>query len=1207
MERLEGVRLQIAAKGSSLGRVAVVLAAVEETIKANGSELTATAYFAALLALLDSSVSGQDVLNHEGAYAAVYLLDLVVSDVPRSLLISKFVQTLNLLVPLLNSSEAATIRSAIGVLASLLSGQSNESWREPATQQSFRSLLLLALDTRPKVRRSAADAVCSVLSHAPAGVTRDSSAAILAADELLKVVSSQIAKDEKAGLLHTLHVIKAIAATIAWPVAHVDRLCDLLLRGVSDLGQGFVTVLAFEVFEKVFDTDSAAIDTDRFEELLASIVAMRPNERDVNVLPPWLNVLGRGYELLAKVAPEKAMTDMLRIYKSILPFLQSDLAPIRQTCGDCLQALIGSCLPTRTSNSVVQGVVTCTLRVLNSGTKYRAARGEIYAVVQALFAKLKSKASPLLLDALPTLATARQNDEDKTQIDAVLGSAVEAIGPRAFLKVLPLGLTSGNGRAWLLPVLRDNVKNTELAYFISELVPLSEQFYEKSLGDDIDAKVYRTIIDQIWSCLPGFCELPLDLKGAFNRDFAELLGNVLYQQPELRPTLCLAMQNLCLLPHHLLASDLTDAEFQVNVQLTRARLQGQLKHLQQFAPNSLSILFNVYSQTVPMSRGYILETIKAFLSVTSEADIRATFAKVLQSLSESVTEPDGVDNARTIPPMKITAMDIVLAFIPYLRGRGLQLVLELTKTHLPGESAQMQKKAYKALNALATTDEGLDLLQTNIGTLEKMLRVARRTHPAARKDRLQALLRTMEILPREDLHFVPGVLPEVVLATKEQNEKSRNLAFEVLVLIGHRMHDGGRVRNSLLPNMQDVPDVDASLQEFLVMLQGGLASTKQHLVSATVAALARVLFEFRAELGVDLVQDLLANMDPILESKDREVARSALGFYKVVVISLPADVVRPRLEALVGHLLGWSHLHARDFKSKVKHLLERMCRRFGFYTIDSYMPEEDKKLLVNIRKTHERRKRRQKEADADGEDVAPRSVAQAGDTFEQAMLDSDMDLSDEGEEASVVQSRSAGRNKRSTAQAKAFILEDIESPMDLLDRSALARVSSTNPQQRAKAQARATMSSTRSKFKVDASSGRYVFDDESADEADQRPSAQQDRRAAPSLGSFLEARKDSKRTARGGVRFSNKRSRDDDDDGDPMDVDQPRPKFSKPEANGRAGRHGGQGPSNARAANDRQDRRQGGKKPEVSATRALFVKDKRQQRGEKAGGRKTRR
>src|SRR5579862_9250766 len=110
--------------------------------------------------------------------------------------------------------------------------------------------------------------------------------------------------------------------------------------------------------------------------------------------------------------------------------------------------------------------------------------------------------------------------------------------------------------------------------------------------------------------------------------------------------------------------------------------------------------------------------------------------------------------------------------------------------------------------------------------------------------------------------------------------------------------------------------------------------------------------------------EMVSTMDLFLTSNNREIVRSVLGFVKVSVISLPLDMMLPRLKTLIPNLMVWSHEHKAHFRAKVKHILERMIRRFGYDAVERNTPDDDKKLIINIRKTRERRKRK-KEAGGD--------------------------------------------------------------------------------------------------------------------------------------------------------------------------------------------------------------------------------------------------
>jgi ribosomal RNA-processing protein 12 len=99
------------------------------------------------------------------------------------------------------------------------------------------------------------------------------------------------------------------------------------------------------------------------------------------------------------------------------------------------------------------------------------------------------------------------------------------------LKVIPLNLEKPGyvscllankslgspGRAWLLPILKSNITNTELGHFSGYFVPLSERLYQKIIDGEatqiktMEVKVLETVVEQIWALLPSYCDLPIDL------------------------------------------------------------------------------------------------------------------------------------------------------------------------------------------------------------------------------------------------------------------------------------------------------------------------------------------------------------------------------------------------------------------------------------------------------------------------------------------------------------------------------------------------------------------------------------------------------------------------------------------------------------------------------------------------------------------------
>ena len=122
--------------------------------------------------------------------------------------------------------------------------------------------------------------------------------------------------------------------------------------------------------------------------------------------------------------------------------------------------------------------------------------------------------------------------------------------------------------------------------------------------------------------------------------------------------------------------------------------------------------------------------------------------------------------------------------------------------------------------------------------------------------------------------------------------------------------------------------------------------------------------------------EIFSTLLVFLASANREIVKSTLGYIKLSIHTLPIDLLRPHLKDLVPALLRWSHDHKNHFKAKVRHIFERMLRRFGWDEVYTYAGEgEAAKVLVNIKKRKERAKRRKNprsdDAEEDEEAVSP--------------------------------------------------------------------------------------------------------------------------------------------------------------------------------------------------------------------------------------------
>lgn len=174
-------------------------------------------------------------------------------------------------------------------------------------------------------------------------------------------------------------------------------------------------------------------------------------------------------------------------------------------------------------------------------------------------------------------------------------------------------------------------------------------------------------------------------------------------------------------------------------------------------------------------------------------------------------------------------------------------------------------------------------------------------------------------------------------------------------------------------------------------------------------------------------------------SNNREIVKSVLGYIKLAIHTMPVDLLHPHLKQLVPALLHWSHDHKNHFKAKVRHIFERMLRRFGWEDVYGYAGEEDdaRKVLLNIKKRKDRAKRKRAQnadhEDADEDEEGPSSKPATGDAFEDVLYGSESELEDSDDESALPQPAKQGRKGYA---AGARLRADDDQPMDLLSGAA---------------------------------------------------------------------------------------------------------------------------------------------------------------------------
>ncbi|CAE6439667.1 unnamed protein product [Rhizoctonia solani] len=1187
---LDKIRIHRNSKLSHQKTPATLLIALEQTFteQTPPTARSAVAYCAALCTTLEQAVKGSSVSMGEGDIVpgALYLLATVLPHVPTPVIRSQVSVLLPLLAPLLplSSQHPPALRSLLSVFCSLWTPLDAPTLTgTPLLRNAWASVLQLCVDPRPKVRKKAQEVVKSVLAAPPAPMLRHPYAEQTAL-YLLGLITD-VSPDHAEVTIWTCAWVKALAPL--WPATKFVELLQALLT-LPSLNIPFLTATAYTTITAILTPPPTPLNPEaqdqatgstippptlpptHFPASLATLLSLPPTG-DADAVP-WIGAVGACLHAWGEVCQDPEVVaetpsltqDLLlaipNAFRALWAHLEEGHSPdVRAAAEDAivhglLAGIFGDNGRARTNvtesgkaGGVADLLIKECLKVWGKGPKNirKTSLGLILTTLESSLDSVSAASSGALGNVLSVVegvisilgtnsevgGTLRgaQDFMWREKADGVIGAAIRAMGPAAFLEVLPMNLIpdkdtpNRDGRAYLLPLLAANLvpRTAEIRHFVSHFVPLSEKLFELQNATDKEGerKIWEVCIHQVWSCFRGYCTSLAGLKEGLSTPFLQLLTNLLYSQPTLRVSILHGVRSLVASNRSIPADEIHYSYAE------RSRAEENLKFLASLAGNMLSVLFNVFSSVESNDRGLVGEVISLWLGLADAKELSATFKKVSTMLTQNL-------KGAAATPLAHTALDLLILLVPHLSSTDATRLFTIifSENVISNADGTVQKKAYRVLARLVERGvvDGLQEGEGKNGKVESALSRCAEITPSvnvsAKRDRVQLLSALVPLIPDGSLHIIPSLLPEAVLATKEVSEKTRNGAFDLVVAMGKRMERGGTVDRAKVDGMEveqegnEPTNVKANVEEYVTMVAAGLVGATPHMISATITALSRLTFEFKDILSANMLSELITTVIVFVSSANREIVKSALGFAKVSVISLPTNTVTPQLEALVPALLGWSHDHKNHFKTKVLHIFERMGRRFGWESLEAAAGTHERVgVITHLRKKKERAKKKKEkhnEQESDVEDAPVRATT--GDAFEDVLYGSDSDTSGADSDTESKPTRGQKLKERSKPDSKSQksgmrIRLDNDEPMDLLHGSAARLTTGTAISAR-----RRQPGHDAAKFKTDASTGRMVVE-ESSDEEEQ---AGGDNIAGAAYREMLTSTDGQTRDSSGKVRFA---------------------------------------------------------------------------------------
>uniref|UniRef100_A0A3Q2H6C9 Ribosomal RNA processing 12 homolog n=1 Tax=Equus caballus TaxID=9796 RepID=A0A3Q2H6C9_HORSE len=764
--------------------ICAVLAAVTEVIRSQGGKETETEYFAALMTTMEA------VESPESLAAVAYLLNLVLKRVPSPVLIKKFSDTSKAFMDIMSaqasSGSTSALRWVLSCLATLLRKQNLEAWSYPVTLQVYHGLLSFTVHAKPKIRKAAQHGVCSVLkgsefmfgekapAHHPAAV----STAKFCVQEIEKSGGSK----EATTTLHMLTLMKDLLP--CFPEGLVKSCSETLLR-VMTLSHVLVTACAMQAFHSLFHAKPSlgTLPAELNAQIITALYDYVPSENDLQPLLAWLKVMEKAHVNLVRLQRDLGLGHLPRFFGTAMTCLLSPHSQVVTAATQSLQEILKECVAphiadigsvTSSASGPAQYVAKM-FRAVEEGLTYKfhAAWSSVLQLLCVFFEACGRQAHPVMKKCLQSLGDLRLSPHfpHTAALDQAVGAAVASMGPEVVLEAVPLEIDGSEEtldfpRSWLLPVIRDHVRETRLGFFTTYFLPLATTLKSRAMdlaqaGSTVESKIYDTLQWQIWTLLPGFCTRPTDVTTAF-KGLARTLGTAISERPDLRVTVCQALRTL----------------------ITKGcEAEADRAEVSRFAKNFLPILFNLYGQPVtagdtPAPRRAVLETIRTYLTITEPQLVNG----FLEKASEKVLDPASSDFTR------LSVLDLVVALAPHADEAAISKLYSTIRPYLESKAHGVQKKAYRVLEEVCASPQGpgARFVQSHLDDLKKtLLDSLRSTSSPAKRPRLKCLIHIVKKLSAEHEEFITALVPEVILCTKEVSVGARKNAFALLVEMGH--------------------------------------------------------------------------------------------------------------------------------------------------------------------------------------------------------------------------------------------------------------------------------------------------------------------------------------------------------------------------------------------------------------------------------------
>ncbi|KAJ8905765.1 hypothetical protein NDN08_002270 [Rhodosorus marinus] len=513
--------------------------------------------------------------------------------------------------------------------------------------------------------------------------------------------------------------------------------------------------------------------------------------------------------------------------------------------------------------------------------------------------------------------------------------------------------------SWLMPLICNHLRGGKLRTFANRVLPIHKTLMERAKseeqeGSPVASKNTTIVAMQVWSSLCGFCNDPTDLYEQIMGVGSLIAPNLNAEDPTMKHFAIKALRNLAQSAGNSLASE------------------KDKKTYAKFLKNILPSLLKGTQTSSVQKREEHLVCITACLAAShSDAAIASNFLKralknVLEYSSGNVHSSDSARSSLDI------AMAIVKSYALEKDSSELLLFYKTLLPHLKDPSdTSIQKKAYKALAQFLQ----LELISVPDDLVTQLEEAADSTGVGSKASRLFCIQILLEKLLVESLHeSTCRFIVEIILYSRDASMKTRDHANKALLTVARRFYN-------VFPaaDYSEEQFAGSGIETFLNLLCAGLAARNDAMIAATLMVIARVIYEFRAEIRLDeslgkRVTALFADTESmpiqpgpvtlLLQGESREVIRASVGVIKVATVVLDEEQLTSISGSVIPSLIIVADDSKKDLRLRVRVIVERMLRKCSLEVMERAFPVEQMKFLNNIRKQQARKAKRKKKPDS---------------------------------------------------------------------------------------------------------------------------------------------------------------------------------------------------------------------------------------------------